>query len=292
MNNNIFKGLITAIITPFKEGRLDFAALEKIIEYQIDAKVDAIIVAGSTGEGASLTRNEYRSLVQASVDITKKRLPVIAGCSSSCTEFAIELAMECQKIGADGLLCAVPPYIKPSQEGIFEHFKQLHDAVELPIMLYSVPSRTGVDFADETIIRLAQLPRILSLKDAGGDLERPLRLSASVPSNFNLLSGDDSVALAYNAQGGVGCVSVTSNVAPKFCKELQEAWQKGEASLALQIHKQLLPLYQAMFLETNPIPVKYAMHILGLCGPEIRLPLLPATEKTRERIEELIKHYS
>lgn len=292
MDNNIFKGLITAIITPFKGEGLDFASLEKIIENQINADVKAIVVAGSTGEGNSLTNSEYRSLIQATMDIAKKRLAVIASCTSICSNFSVHMALECQKVAVDGLICAVPPYIKPPQEGIFQHFKAIHDAVELPIMLYSVPSRTGVDFTDETIIRLAELPRILALKDADRDLERPLRLSVKLKNKLNLLSGNDEVALAYNAQGGVGCVSAAANVAPKFCSQLQEQWQKGKIKQALKIQQQLLPLYEILFAETNPIPVKYAAHIIGLCSPEIRLPLIEATNSTKVKIEKLISNYS
>lgn len=290
-NNNMFEGVVTAIITPFRNGAIDFASLEKIIEFQIANNIASIVVSGSTGEGNSLTFNEYRSLVQATVDIAKKRLYVIAGCSSSSTSFAIKMALESQKIGADGLLCAVPPYVKPTQDGIVEHFTALHNETALPIMLYSVPSRTGSDFIDETILKLSELPRILAFKDAGSDLERPLRLTAKLKHPLNLLSGNDEVALAYNAQGGVGCVSVASNIAPKFCREMQQKWKNGETKLALQIHHQLLPLYKALFAETNPIPVKYAASLLGLSSPELRLPLTEATAQTKTRLEKIIKNY-
>lgn len=290
-NNNMFEGVVTAIITPFRDGAIDFASLEKIIEFQIANNITSIVVSGSTGEGNSLTFNEYRSLVQATVDIAKKRLNVIAGCSSSSTSFAIKMALESQKIGVDGLLCAVPPYVKPTQDGITEHFTALHNETELPIMLYSVPSRTGSDFVDDTILKLSELPRILAFKDAGSDLERPLRLSAKLKHKFHLLSGNDDVALAYNAQGGVGCVSVASNIAPKFCREMQQKWKNGETKLALQIHHQLLPLYKALFAETNPIPVKYAASLLGLSSPELRLPLTEPAAQTKTKLEKIIKNY-
>lgn len=288
MTNINFKGLFTAIITPFTEGRLDFLSLEKILEFQIESGVDGIVVAGSTGEGNSLTQEEYLALLQAAVDITKKRLPIIAGCVSSNTIFAKNLLSECQKIAIDGFMCTVPPYVKPSQEGLFQHFQILHDESELPIMLYSVPSRTGIDFDDETIIRLAQLPKIVALKDAGGDLERPLRIKNKLRGDFNLLSGNDELSLAYNAQGGVGCVSVVANIFPNLCMAMQEHWRKGNIKSAIKIHQQLLPLYKALFIEGNPAGVKCAAHYLGLSNGELRLPLVEVSDNTKAAIEEAI----
>lgn len=286
--NNIFKGLLTAIITPFKDGRIDFLSLEKILEFQIENAVDGIIIAGSTGEGSSLTIDEYSALLQAAVDITKKRLPIIAGCGSSNTNFARNLLLECSKTNVDGIMGTTPPYVKPSQEGIYQHFKILHDECDLPIMLYSVPSRTGIDFKDETIIRLADLPRIIALKDASTDLERPLRLKNKLKSNFNFLAGNDELSLAYNAQGGCGCVSVVANISPNLCIAMQEHWRKGNIKSAIKIHQQLLPLYKALFIEGNPAGVKYALHYLGLSLGEIRLPLVEVSSQTKAIIEEAI----
>ncbi len=286
--NNLFKGLITAIITPFKGGELDFIALEKIIEYQATNQVKGIVVAGSTGEGTSLNIDEYNLLTKASVELAKNCISIIAGCCSSDTRTAKEIGKVAKKNGVQGLLCTVPPYVKPSQEGLYEHFKTIHEAVDLPIMLYSVPSRTAVDLNDDAILKLSELPRILALKDAGRDLERPLRLSSKLKSNFNLLSGNDEITLSYNAQGGVGCISVASNIAPQLCKKLQDACQKGDFALALKVQQQLLPLYKALFSEANPIPVKYAAHYLGLCSAEIRLPLTEATSFTQAKVREEI----
>ncbi|XVN40565.1 MAG: 4-hydroxy-tetrahydrodipicolinate synthase [Rickettsia endosymbiont of Argas persicus] len=286
--NNIFKGLITAVITPFKNNKLDLDALEKILEYQIKAQVDGVVVAGSTGEGSSLSFEEYKLLLQTAKDIINKRIPVISGCSSNNTAYAIELATASAKIEVDGFMVSPPSYVKPTQEGIYKHFESIHKVCNLPIMLYSVPGRTGVDFTDETICKLAELQQVLALKDAGIDLERPLRIKSIVKKDFNLLSGNDDLSLAFNAQGGKGCVSVVSNVAPKLCKELQDKWSQAETSEALKIHQQLLSLYKALFVESNPIPVKYAMHYLVFCENEIRLPLTEATEETKKQIEEII----
>ena len=290
--NNIFKGLITAIITPFKNNKLDLESLEKILEHQIKAEVNAVVIAGSTGEGSSLNLEEYKLLLQTSKNIVNKRIPIISGCSSNNTAYAIELAAESTKIGVDGFMISPPSYLKPTQDGIYKHFEAIHEASNLPIMLYSVPGRTGVDFTDEVIFKLAKLPRILALKDAGIDLEKPLRIKAIVKKEFNLLCGNDDLSLAFNAQGGVGCVSVASNVAPKLCKELQKKWYNNDVKGALEIHQKLLPLYKALFVESNPILVKYAMHYLGFCTNEIRLPLTEATNTTKKQIEEIITSLS
>jgi 4-hydroxy-tetrahydrodipicolinate synthase len=285
--NNIFYGLITALITPFKDGRIDFLSLEKILEYQIANDIDALLIAGVTGEGLSLNREEYSTLLQAVLDINKKRVPIIVGYASN-TKSVVEMALESEQAKVDGLMVVVPPYVKPSQAGLYEHFKTIHDATNLPIMLYSAPSRAGTDFIDDTIIKLSALPRIMAMKDCGADIERPLRLSAKLAKDFHLLTGDDSVYLAYSAQGGVGCVSVASNIMPKLCKELQAQWKKGNFKSALKIHQQLLPLYKALFKDGNPTGVKYAAQHLGLCSSELRLPLVQASPETKLQIEEAI----
>ena len=285
--SNIFKGLITALITPFKGDQIDFDALEKIVRYQIDNKVDGIVVGGSTGEGSSLSLTEYEALLKSVVDIAQKNLPIIAGCSAVSTKTAVDMVKICSKISLDGLMCSIPAYVKPTQDGIYKHFEAIHDASTLPIMLYSVPSRTIVDFTDATIFKLAKLPRIIALKDADKDLERPLRIQR-VLGEFNLVSGNDEIALSYNAQGGVGCVSVVSNIVPSLCKKLQDSCRDNKYQEALQIQQRLLPLYKALFAESNPIGVKYAAQRLGLCSGELRLPLTTATDATKEKIDEII----
>lgn len=288
MNANIFSGLITAIITPFENNKLDLNSLEKVVNYQIDNNVDGIVVGGSTGEGNSLTLQEYRSLLQASVAIADERIIVIAGCSANNIDLAIEMAKISAETAVDGFMCSIPSYIKPTQEGIYLYFTAIHNASNLPIMLYSVPSRTIADFTDETIVRLSKLPRIIALKDASYDLERPLRLKLMIDKDFNLLSGNDELALAYNAGSGVGCVSVVANIAPNLCKQLQDYCRDNNYHEARKIQAKLLPLYKALFAETNPIGVKYAAHILELCTDEIRLPLTKATKETQEKIASII----
>lgn len=290
MNNNIFKGLITAIITPFKDNKLDFVSLEKILDYQIDNKVDGVVIAGSTGEGSSLSLREYQSLLEMAVEITKNRTQVIAGCCAITTSIAIDMIKICTKIPVDGLMCSIPSYVKPMQEGIYLHFEAIHNVSDLPIMLYSVPSRTVVDFSNDTIVRLSKLPRIVAFKDAGTDLERPLRIKDAVSKYFNLLCGNDGIALSYNAHSGVGCVSVASNIAPSLCKKLQDNCYAGNYKEALQIQQQLLPLYKALFVETNPIPVKYAAARLGLCANELRLPLTSVSKATEEKINKAMDY--
>ncbi len=289
--SKLFRGLITAIVTPFKDNMLDVLSLEKIIKYQIASKVEAIVVAGSTGEGSSLSKEEYQTLLRSAVQIAGDKLAIIAGCCASSTAAALELAQIASSTGIQGLLCTVPPYVKPSQEGLYQHFKIIHDSVELPIMLYSVPSRTAVDLADETILRLSELPRILALKDAGKDIERTMRLTTKLNKKFSLLSGDDEFALAHNVQGGVGCVSVISNIVPGLCKKLQDACQQGDFKAAFSIHQQLVEFCNGLFAEANPTPVKYASYFLGLCGEELRLPLAKVSEETKIKIEKVIKKF-
>ena len=287
--HKIFKGLITAIITPFKNNKIDIPSLEKTIECQIKHKIDGIVLAGSTGEGLSLTIEEYQFLIKSGIEIASGKIEIIAGCSVSSTDQAVNLAKiaEAERVG--GIMISIPPYVKPTQDGIYQHFQTIHDAVNLPIILYSVPSRTSVDFNDDTILKLSLLPRIVAIKDASSDIQRPLRLGPRLKEGFNLLCGNDDASLAYNAHGGNGCISVASNIAPKLCKALQDNWQNGDFKTALKIHRQLTPLYNALFVESNPIGVKYAASYLGLCSDEVRLPLTTAKDSTRTAIEQAIE---
>lgn len=287
MIDNFFKGLITAVITPFKDNRLDFVALEKIIEFQIVGGVDSLLMAGSTGEGNTLTYQEYAELINASVKICKGRVPIIASCCSSSTAFAKDIALVAQNSKVDGLMCTVPPYVKPTQKGIYQHFKTIHDATHLPIMLYNPVSRAGIDIEDDTLITLSLLPRIMAIKDASGNLERPLHIRNSTV-DFNVLAGDDVFALAYNAQGANGLVSVASNVVPELCKKNQLLWERGDIKSSFTLHQALLPLYKVLFVEPNPIPVKYAVYKKGLCDNELRLPLINASAITMQRIDNVI----
>lgn len=284
MTNNIYQGVITALITPFKEGKIDLNALEKIIHLQIEAGINGIVVGGSTGEGSCLGQQDYYSLIRSSLQFADSKILVIAGMTAASTDEAITKVEELNKIGAGGIMCTAPHYVKPTQDGLFIHFSKIHEAAKSLIMLYSHPGRTGIDLSDETIIKLASLDRIIALKDAGSDIERPLRLQAKLPG-FNLLGGDDSVTLAYNAHGGAGVVSVAANIVPRKCLEIQERWQNSDVIGALRLQQNLLPLYDALFSESNPIGIKYAASALGLCQNELKLPLMSAAEVTRDKIK-------
>lgn len=288
---NPFIGLITALITPFKNDTIDYIALKNLLNYQIDSGIKAVVIAGSTGEGSALTACEYKELVSNAVTIAKSRINIIAGCTAISTATTISIAKISEEVGANGLMCSPPPYNRPTQQGLIEHFKALHNSTNLPIMLYSAPSRAGIDFIDSTIIELSNLPRILALKDCAGDIERPLRILNKVNSNFNILSGDDSLSLAYNAQGAIGLVSVASNIFPKEMLEVQNNWNDGNIRKAITLQQKFLNLYKALFMETNPIPIKFATSTTGLCGPEIRLPLIEASENCKAVITKLVSEF-
>ncbi len=288
---HIFSGLITALITPFKDGALNHASLERLIKHQSAAGVKAIVIAGSTGEAPSLEFSEYDDLVKSAVRIASSledKMNIIAGCTASSTNLSIKLAKIAEEAGADALMCATPPYNKPSQEGLFQHFKALHDNSALPIMLYSIPGRTGGDFTDETILRLASMPRICAIKDCCGDFERPIRIQKQAP-DFIFMCGDDSASLAFNAQGASGVVSVASNIFPALVKKVQDLWESGKIAEAIMMQRDLISFYKSLFIETNPCPAKYAAYIAGLCEAEVRLPLCEPSLKSKEIIEKEVR---
>ncbi len=276
---------MTALITPFRDGRLDEAAFRAFIDWQIAEGADGLVPCGTTGESATLSHAEHMRAIEICLEATARRVPVIAGTGSNSTEEAITLTRHAEKAGADAALLITPYYNKPTQEGLYQHFKAVHDATRLPLILYNVPSRTAVDMSVATLARLAELPRIAGVKDATADLARPLRLRRLVKREFSQLSGEDATVVPFLAHGGVGCISVTANVAPRLCAELHRAWRAGDAKKALALNETLLPLHDAMFVETNPIPVKYAVSLLGRCSGEIRLPLTPPSEASRKVIE-------
>ncbi|MES2214634.1 MAG: 4-hydroxy-tetrahydrodipicolinate synthase [Pseudomonadota bacterium] len=280
-------GLMTALVTPFKNDEIDFTSLQKLLDYQKKGGVKTVVVAGSTGEVPTLSKEEYNELIKHAVEFAGG-LNIVAGCGSSSTKIAVDMATSAEKIGASALMCTVPAYNKPTQEGIWLHFKAVHDATNLPIMLYTIPSRTGTDFTDETILRLAQLPRIVAIKDGGPDIERPLRMSAKL-SDFSILAGDDSAATLFYAQGGSGLVSVASNVMPRTMSRLCALLQESRLQEAITLQQKLFPMYKAMFIETNPIPVKYAVSLLGLCEPDLRMPLCALSKDNQEKVEIAMK---
>jgi 4-hydroxy-tetrahydrodipicolinate synthase len=287
---NIFYGLITALITPFKKNAIDYESLEKLIKYQIDNNVASIVICGSTGEGTSLTIEESQELIFKSKEIAQNKIKIIVGNSSGDLNRTLEMTKFAINAKANGFMCSIPPYVKPTQEGIYQYFETIHNNSDIPIMLYSVPSRTGSDFKDETIINLSKLPRIMALKDAGNDLQRPIRLKLAINNPFNLLSGDDMSSLAYNANGGIGCVSVGSNFAPALFVQVQNLTINNDFKKALEIHKKLYPFYHWLSLETNPVTIKYSMYKIGMCENEVRAPLTTLSQKFIEDFNLLLQN--
>jgi 4-hydroxy-tetrahydrodipicolinate synthase len=274
MRNPIFGvgGSLTALATPFRDTCVDWAALSRLSKRQIDRGTAALIMA------------EYARAVRTVVEAATGRVPVIAGCTALATSAAVALGIEAASSGADALLCAVPPYVKPTQEGIIAHIRAIAHATDLPVVLYDVPSRSGVAIADDTVARLHDAELIVGLKDATADLSRPTRLRARCGDAFTQWSGDDATAPAYRAMGGNGCISVTANVAPALCALLHRAWDKGDLGRFAVLRDLLDPLHAVLFKESNPIPVKAALASLGLCTDEVRLPLTRATLATQERL--------
>jgi len=281
----MFKGSLTALITPFRGGQVDESAYERLIGWQIAEGTNGLVAVGTTGESPTLSHDEHKRVVEICVETAAKRVPVIAGAGSNSTAEAIELTRHAKKAGADAVLIVMPYYNKPTQEGLYQHIKAINDAVDIPIVLYNVPSRTVADMLPATMARCAQLKNVLGVKDATANMARASLQRQLCGPDFLQLSGEDATALGFMAHGGKGCISVTSNVAPRLCAEFQNACLAGHFATALALQDQLMPLHEALFVETNPGPVKYAAARLGLCGPETRLPLAPVTEATKKAVD-------
>lgn len=277
-------GTFTAIITPFRDGKVDEAAWTHLIERQIAEGVHGLAPCGTTGEAATLKLEERQRLVELCVQVARGRVPVLAGAGSNDTAEAIELTRHAKRVGADAAMVVAPYYNRPSQEGILAHFRAINEAVQLPLLVYNVPSRTGVDISVETMARLSALPNVIGCKDATGDLTRVARHQRACAEGFLLFSGDDPTALGFNAHGGVGCISVTANVVPGACAKMQEACLAGDFVTARRIDQGLTELHRALFVEPSPAPTKYALALLGLCREELRLPLLALSESGREPV--------
>lgn len=284
-----FKGSIVALVTPFRKGKVDLDAFQKLVEWHVASGTHGLVPCGTTGETPTLSESEHKSLIKACVEAARGRVPVIAGAGSSSTEKAVDLARFAEKSGADGILVVTPYYNKPTQEGLYQHFKAVNDAAGLPIILYNVPGRTGVEISVETVVRCAQLKRVMGIKDASVDLSRPLQLRLALGDDFIQLSGEDATVAAYLAQGGHGCISVTANVAPKLCAELHNAWRKKDWKSFERARDALLPLHKALFVETSPAPAKYCLSCLGKINEELRLPLVPVTAPTRQKLDEAME---
>lgn len=286
----MFKGSYVALITPFRDGKVDEEAFAKLVEWQIAEGTHGLVPCGTTGESPTLSHAEHKRVVEICVEVARKRVPVIAGAGSNNTLEAIELTKFAKKVGADAALSVTGYYNKPSQEGIYQHFKAVNDAVDLPIILYNIPGRTIVDINLETMTRLSKLKNIVGVKDATANLARVSLQREAMGPGFIQLSGEDGTALAFNAHGGVGCISVTANIAPKLCAEFQTATLAGDYGKALALQDRLMPLHHDLFAEPNPAPVKYAASLLGLCRDELRLPLMSATEPVQAKVRDAMRH--
>ena len=282
-----FRGSFPALITPMKHGKVDEQAFRKFVNWQIDQGSHGMVPVGTTGESPTLTPDEHKAVIEMCIEEVRGRVPVIAGTGSNSTAAAIDYTVHAKEAGADAALVVVPYYNKPTQEGLYQHFRAIADAVDIPIFVYNVPGRTVANISVETLARLSKdCKNIIGTKDASADLTRPSlqRLASGV--DFIQLSGEDGTALGFNAHGGTGCISVTANVAPRLCAEFQNATLKGDYAAALKLQDRLMPLHHAMFVETSPGPVKYAASLLGLCEPEARLPMVPVSEATKKAVHE------
>ncbi|MFQ5773322.1 MAG: 4-hydroxy-tetrahydrodipicolinate synthase [Kiloniellaceae bacterium] len=286
----MFKGSVPALITPFANGRVDEAAFQTLVQWQIDQGSHAVMPCGTTAESPTLSHAEHMRVTELCIEVAKGKVPVIAGTGSNSTEEAISLTRHAKQAGADAVLIVTPYYNKPTQEGLFQHYKAIHDAVDIPILIYNIPGRSVVDMSVGTMARLAELPNVVGVKDATADLTRPARTRAAIGHDFTQLSGEDATVVPFLAQGGHGCISVTANVAPRQCADLHEAWQRGDLATVSRINDRLMPLHQALFVETSPGPVKYAASVLGLCENRLRLPLVCVRPETEAKVREAMAH--
>jgi len=283
-----FQGSITALITPFKDGKLDDRAFQKLVEWQIDQGTHGLVPCGTTGESPTLTHDEHRRVVELCIEGAAGRVPVIAGTGSNSTAEAVELTRHAKSAGADGVLVVTPYYNKPTQEGLYLHFKAINDCTDLPIVIYNIPGRSVIDMSVDTMARLFKLKNIVGVKDATANMARASQQRAALGTDFIQLSGEDATALGFMAHGGQGCISVTANVAPALCAEFQLACLANNFRLALQLQDRLMPLHDALFVESNPGPVKYAASRLGLCSSETRLPLAPLASASQKKVDEAL----
>ncbi|WP_436640939.1 4-hydroxy-tetrahydrodipicolinate synthase [Microbaculum sp. FT89] len=287
----MFTGSITALITPFSNGAVDEKAFQDFVDWQITEGTNGLVPVGTTGESPTLSHEEHKRVVELCIEAARKRVPVIAGAGSNNTAEAIDLARHAEQAGADAVLVVTPYYNKPSQEGLYRHYKAINDAVGIPIFIYNIPGRSVVDMSVETMARLFRdCDNIVGVKDATANLSRPSLQRMACGKDFIQLSGEDPTALAFNAHGGVGCISVTSNVAPRLCAEFQRACLAGDYATALDYQDRLMPLHRALFIETSPAPVKYAISLLGRIKPLVRLPVVEVGEATKVEVRDAMVH--
>lgn len=285
-----FQGSFTALVTPFKNHAVDEAAFRALVSWQIAEGTHGLVPVGTTGESPTVSHDEHMRVVEWCVDEAKGRVPVMAGAGSNSTREAISLAEHAEKSGAAAVLVVTPYYNRPTQEGLYQHFKAINDAIGIPIFIYNIPGRSVVDMTVETMARLAELKNIIGVKDATANMARVSAQRASIGKSFVQLSGEDATVLGYMAHGGHGCISVTSNVAPRLCSEFHIACQRGDYAAALDVHDKLMPLHTSLFVESSPAPVKYAMSLLGKMDETLRLPMVPVSEPTRVAVRNAMVH--
>ena len=284
----MFKGSMPALVTPFKNGELDLKTLQTLVEWHIDAGSHGLVPVGTTGESPTLSHGEHEQVIETVVKAAAGRMPVIAGAGSNNTTEAVHFTQHAARVGADAVLVVTPYYNKPTQAGLIAHFSTLQDCAKIPIIIYNIPSRSVIDMTPETMAELAKLPRIIGVKDATGDLARVCDTRIHCGTDFLQISGEDATAHGFNAQGGIGCISVTANVAPKLLSAMQSACLAGDYVEALSIQDRLMPLHKAIFTEPGTVGVKYAMSKLGLCSDEVRLPLLGLSESTKQLVDDAL----
>ena len=286
----MIRGSLPALVTPFKNGELDLVTLKKLVDWHIAEGSHGLVPVGTTGESPTLSHAEHQKVIEEVVAAVAGRVPVIAGAGSNNTVEGISLMRHAEKVGADAALVVTPYYNKPTQAGLIAHYTALHDCCQLPIIIYNIPGRSVIDMSPETMGVLAKLPRVIGVKDATGKIERVSMQRASCGAEFIQLSGEDATALGFNAHGGVGCISVTANVAPRLCAEFQEATLRGDYAKALEYQDRLMPLHEAIFIEPGLVGAKYGQSLLGLCSEEVRLPLVGLTDGTKAKIKAAMKH--
>ena len=288
----MFKGSITAMVTPFKNGDLDVENFEKFVEFQISNGSNGLVPGGTTGESPTLEHSEHKRIIDLSVKISNGRVPIIAGTGSNSTKEAIELTKFAESAKVDAALIVTPYYNKPTQEGLYQHYKAINDSVGIPIIIYNIPGRSVVDMSVETMARLYELKNIVGVKDATGDLNRVTEQKKTMGNDFLMLSGNDENSYEFNQKGGSGCISVSSNVAPKICSDFHRLSLSGNNIEAKKIFDQLLPLHEVMFVESNPVPAKYSLSLLNLMNDEVRLPLVTGTEESKNKITKVLAELS
>ena len=285
-----FRGSFTALVTPFKNGSLDEKAFRDLVDWQIAEGTNGLVPVGTTGESPTLNHDEHKRVVEWCVDQVKGRVPIVAGAGSNSTAEAIDLSRHAEEAGADAVLIVTPYYNKPTQEGLYQHYKAINDAIGIPIIIYNIPARSVIDMSVDTMQRLFELKNIAGVKDATANVVRVSQQRAALGESFNQLSGEDATALGFMAHGGHGCISVTSNVAPRLCSEFQAACLRGDYRAALALQDKLMPLHTALFIETNPSPAKYALSLLGRCADTVRLPMVTLADKTKAAVRAAMVH--